>query len=334
MKGAENLWISRTCSLGDFIVGIPSYKIIKDLNKNHKIFFLSFYNNDLSSIKPSEIHLKYNPIHKFIYFKKIKINNFINFIKFIRKFNFEKLYYLNESRSITKTFRDYLFFKLCNIQKLEGFDFCKLFKLIFNLNKTEKEMHNLISRTNVTITKNKLNKYYFFSLKCKKYYSKKKYITISFGGRSQKKKWSDENWNVLIKYIIKKFPNITIYLVGSSKEGKLANQLLKLYPKNIKNFCFNGDIKNKISIIAESLFHISHDDGSMHIASTFKKKNICIFSRLYPRGLWFPYNPNSIIFWPKNADINSIDYLQVLNKFITNYKKSFNKKKNNYKYYK
>ena len=187
MKGEKKLLIYRNCSLGDFIVGIPSYKIIKDLNKNHKIFFLSLYNNDLSSIKPSEIDLKYNPINKFIYFKKIKINNFINFIKFIRKFNFDKLYYLNESRSITKTFRDYLFFRLCNIQKLEGFDFYKSFKLIFNLKKTEKEMYNLISRTKITITKNKLNKYYFFSLKYKKYYSKKKYITISFGGRSQKK---------------------------------------------------------------------------------------------------------------------------------------------------
>lgn len=324
MKGAKKLLIYRNCSLGDFIVGIPSYKIIKDLNINHKIFFLSFYNNDLSSIKPSEIHLKNNPIHKFIYFKKIKISNFINFIKFIRKFNFDKLYYLNESRSITKTFRDYLFFKFCNIQKLEGFDFCKLFKLIFNLKKTEKEIYNLISRTKVTITKNKLNKYYFFSLKHKKNYSKKKYITISFGGRSEQKKWSNENWNRLIKYIIKRFPNITIYLIGSYKEGKFAKQLSKLYPKNIKNFCFNDDIKNKISIIAKSLFHISHDDGTMHIASIFKIRNICIFSGLYPRGLWFPYNPNSIIFWPRNnGDINSINYLKVLKKFITSYKKKF-----------
>ena len=41
MKGAKNLLIYRNCSLGDFIVGIPSYKIIKDLNKNHKILLVS-----------------------------------------------------------------------------------------------------------------------------------------------------------------------------------------------------------------------------------------------------------------------------------------------------
>ena len=318
----KKILIFRNCSLGDFIVGIPSYKAIKELNDDCKIYFLSLYNNDIASIKPSEISLKIKIIDKFIFFQKLRINNFLKLIKFIKKFKFYKLYYLNENKSIFKTLRDYIFFKFCNINKLEGFDFYKLLKIYFNCIKGEMEMHNLLSRTKVALSKKKLDEYYFNSLSYSKFYYKKKYITLSFGGRLKKKQWNDNNWILLIKKIITHFSNINIYLIGSSKESRFANQLQKLYPKNIKNFCFNCKIKNKVSIIAESSFHISHDDGTMHVASTFKKNNICIFSAIYPYRMWFPYNPNAIILWPKNnGNINSINHVQVFNKFFMTCKK-------------
>ena len=322
MHQQKKLLIFRNCSLGDFIIGIPSYKVIKEINTDYKIYFLSLYNNDKASIKPSEIILKKNVIDRFIFFQKLRINNFLKLIIFIRKFKFYKLYYLNENNSIFKAFRDYIFFKFCKINKLEGFDFYKLLKIKLNLAKHEMEIYNILSRTKIALSKKKLDEYYFDSLSCDKFFYKKKYITLSFGGRLKEKHWNENNWILLIKKIIKHFSSINIYLVGSSTESKFANHLQKLYPKNIKNFCYNSKIRNKVSIIAESSFHISHDDGTMHVASTFKKNNICIFSAIYPYRKWFPYNPKAIIFWPKNnTNINNINHTQVFNKFFMTCKK-------------
>ena len=67
--------------------------------------------------------------------------------------------------------------------------------------------------------------------------------------------------------------------------------------------CGKTDIVRLFEIIASSQYHISHDDGTMHIASAFKKKGIAIFGITSEKGRWFPLNFNQKIFYPrKNID--------------------------------
>ena len=53
-----------------------------------------------------------------------------------------------------------------------------------------------------------------------------------------------------------------------------------------------------MEIISKSKFHISHDDGTMHVASIFNKKSIAMFSTLNVKYHWFPDNKNLNIFYP------------------------------------
>ena len=85
-----------------------------------------------------------------------------------------------------------------------------------------------------------------------------------------------------------------------------------------------------MEIINKSKFHISHDDGTMHVASIFNKKNIAIFADLtttaYKRtfadqSLWIPDNKNLHVFFPKTSTKKTEPEL-ILKKFKENFKKN------------
>ena len=123
---------------------------------------------------------------------------------------------------------------------------------------------------------NKLNK--ILSIKIKKNIKLSKiikynnYITISPGGRMPEKRWNVNNWKILINKIISKNKNIKIVLLGTKKDKfqniKISNQ----FKKNILNLTGKTSFASLMSIINSSKIHISHDDGTMHLAILLQKK--------------------------------------------------------------
>lgn len=93
---------------------------------------------------------------------------------------------------------------------------------------------------------------------------------------------------------------------------KCQNKLQSWIEKKIINLCGNTNIRQLFDIIDSSKYHISHDDGTMHIASTFKKKGIAIFGITSEKGRWFPSNSNQKIFYPKKH-INQIKPEKIIN---------------------
>ena len=139
-----------------------------------------------------------------------------------------------------------------------------------------------------------------------KNYRKKKFITISLGGRNIKKIWEIKNWEILIKKILNHFPNLNIKIVGSKKEKFSSEKICKINKKKIINMCGKTNINTLFNLINHSKYHLSHDDGTMHVASIFEKCGAAIFGITSEKGRWFPSNVKQLIFYPKE-DINEIN---------------------------
>ena len=121
-----------------------------------------------------------------------------------------------------------------------------------------------------------------------------------------------------MKNIFYYYPSLKIIIVGSKKEYRRAERLKRIKFKNVINLCGKTNIKELMEIVNKSKFHISHDDGTMHVASIFKKKNIAIFSNIQARGQWFPTNSNSIVFYPE-VSIKEITPNLVIKQFRKNF---------------
>ena len=326
----KKILIFRHASLGDFIVGIPAITMIRKKFINHKIYYLTTEHTKPGAVNPNTILNNNKLIDEFIYINK-KDTSFFGLIKLmikLRKYQFAKFFYLNQTMQVKKfnILRNLLFFSLCKIKKISGFNLLRykpnyregnqsfhLAKRV-NTNVKRKDIHKAINNS-FKIDKNSQN------LTLKKFIPKKyfkNFITISHGQRDPKRDWGFENWKNLLQSIAIYYPSLKIIIIGTKKEYMRAKRLKKIKPRNIIILCGKTNIKELMEIISKSKFHISHDDGTMHVASIFNKKSIAIFSTLTEKHHWFPDNKNLNIFYPR-ISIKETKPNWILKKFKENF---------------
>ena len=323
----KKILIFRHASLGDFIVSIPAITIIRKKFPNHKIYYLTTAQTEPGAVNPHTIFNNNKLIDEFIYINK-KNRSFTGLIKLmikLRKYKFTRFFYLNEATTVKKfnILRNLLFFSFCKIKKISGFNLLRYkpnymegnesFQLAKRVdsNVKRKDIHKAINNSY------KIDKH-LQNLTLKKFLPKrysKNFITISHGQRNPAKDWGLNNWKILLKGIIDYYPTLKIIIVGTKNEYMRAKRLKKIKPRNIIILCGKTNIKELMEIINKSKFHISHDDGTMHIASIFNKKSIAIFSTLTEKFSWFPDNKNLNIFFPK-ISVKETKPNCVLKKFI------------------
>ena len=294
----------KNSKLGDYLITLPTIRLIKK-NKDHKIYYLTvkskFYKNLPQTLEKTKI------VDEFIYFN----NNLLDKLKlifFLRKKKFDEFYYLQEKSNLFREFRDYFFFNLLKIKRINGF-FLKQDDYLKN-----SETIQIAKRVNKNITNKDIDKLGNIERLLDKPIYNKNYITISIGGFSQPAIWNLNNWSILIKLILNRF-NYKIIIVGTKYDQNKANFLSRLNKKKIINLCDKTNIKDLINIIKFSKYHITNDNGSMHIATLFKKKTICLFNNHDPIGKWYPVNRNAIILRPKKG-VHLINSYKVFNRLI------------------
>ena len=294
----------KNSKLGDYLITLPTIRLIKK-NKDYKIYYLTvkskFYKNLPQTLEKTKV------VDEFIYFN----NNLLDKLKlifFLRKKKFDEFYYLQEKSNLFREFRDYFFFNLLKIKRINGF-FLKQDDYLKN-----SETIQIAKRVNKNITNKDIDKLGNIERLLDKPIYNKNYITISIGGFSQPAIWNLNNWSILIKLILNRF-NYKIIIVGTKYDQNKANFLSRLNKKKIINLCDKTNIKDLINIIKFSKYHITNDNGSMHIATLFKKKTICLFNNHDPIGKWYPVNRNAIILRPKKG-VHLINSYKVFNRLI------------------
>ena len=310
--------IYRISSLGDFIHSTPAIKLIKQNNPGSKIYFSSQKKDSVGFVTPDLLPFKKKIIDEFIFYNRDNYLSLLFFFTKIFRKKFDKLYYLTEFTTKSKEKRDYLFFKMCRIKEMYGFN--------LKGKNTDEERSNYIKYSETYYLCKTVNKYIkpnqisYSDIFCKKKNTNEKYITISMGGRNIKKTWQFKNWEILIKKILNKFPNLKIKIVGSKNEISNANIICKINNKQIANMCGKTTVKSLFKLINLSQYHISHDDGTMHVASVYNKPGAVIFGLTAPKGKWFPLNKKQKIFYPKK-NINETNPEIVFNKISSDLKK-------------
>ena len=310
--------IYRVSSLGDFIHSTPAIKLIKQNNPGSKIYFSSQKKDSVGFVTPDLLPFKKKIIDEFIFYNRDNYLSLLFFFTKIFRKKFDKLYYLTEFTTKSKEKRDYLFFKMCRIKEMYGFN--------LKGKNTDEERSNYIKYSETYYLCKTVNKYIkpnqisYSDIFCKKKNTNEKYITISMGGRNIKKTWQFKNWEILIKKILNKFPNLKIKIVGSKNEISNANIICKINNKQIANMCGKTTVKSLFKLINSSQYHISHDDGTMHVASVYNKPGAVIFGLTAPKGKWFPLNKKQKIFYPKK-NINETNPEIVFNKISSDLKK-------------
>lgn len=115
--------------------------------------------------------------------------------------------------------------------------------------------------------------------------TKEKYIIINPEAQWVAKQWPNENWQRLIKELLKENKEDIIKIIGTNKEK--AEDLLKPFKKEkrVQNCAEKYTIQELAAIIKHAKLVISTDSGPMHIALGVKTKTIGLFGCTDPEIL-------------------------------------------------
>ena len=205
----------RNSRLGDYLISIPSLKLIRKKNKNCKIYYLTDKSNFYASL-PKNLG-KNKIVDNFIFFRN-NIFSYIRLFFFLKSLKFDKFYYLQEKPSLYREIRDFIFFSFLNIKIKKGFFLNRLDYQLFN------ESFQISKRVNKKLKKidfQELSKIPFIYLKPLFNFQ---YITISIGGFSQPMIWKKNYWAILLKLILTRYDH-KVVIVGTKKDIKNANFL-------------------------------------------------------------------------------------------------------------
>ena len=303
----KKILIFRNSKLGDYLISLPSIKLIKEKYKKCDIYYLTSKSKYYKYLPKKIEGTKF--VDKFIYFE----NDTIEYLKLlykIKKLRFDVVYNLQETTTFIREFKNYLFFIFTGIKKKEGFFQNKMNYKKFN------ETYQIAKRVNKNLKKRKIFNLSKLCQKNEKKLIKSNYISISIGGFSQPNLWKIEKWKKLCQKFISKY-NLNIVITGTKEDINNGKLLANINKKKIHNYCGKLNINQLFNIIKFSELHITNDNGSMHVATIYNKKTICLFNNHDPEGKWFPANHKAKIFRSKKG-VNNIKAETVLN-FISNF---------------
>ncbi len=135
-------------------------------------------------------------------------------------------------------------------------------------------------------------------------------VNINSGPMSHLRRWPNENFIHIIKYLIKKY-DVLIALIGSKEDMSYTDGLIQQFyeSEQVINFCGKVSIRQLIGLFSKSHFLVTNDSGPLHIASTIGLPTISFFGPETPY-LYGPQGDQHHVFY---SDIFCSPCLNIFN---------------------
>ena len=123
------------------------------------------------------------------------------------------------------------------------------------------------------------------------------FIALSVGAKVSAKDWGQDRWQVLLDQLRQSAPNHALVFIGSGDEAERCDQLLARWPTGGLNFCGQLSPRQSAAVLERAALFIGHDSGPMHLASSVGIPAVAIFAARNKPGVWFPYGNEANVFY-------------------------------------
>jgi heptosyltransferase-3 len=124
------------------------------------------------------------------------------------------------------------------------------------------------------------------------------FVAASIGTKSPLNDWGTENWRQLLGRLGDAFPAHGLVLLGSAEERARSGELAATWTGLRANFCGTTSPRVMAAMLTRAALFLGHDSGPMHLATAAGAPVVAIFSARNPPGQWFPGGAEHDIFYP------------------------------------
>ncbi len=314
MAERKRILIYRLGSLGDTVMALPCFHLVKDTYPDAEIVLLT--NKPVAS--------KAAPLEAVLGEKGYFFDRIINYpigtrnpllllslILQIRALKIDTMVNLTAARSKKSALRDKVFFALAGIKTFIGFpereqDFTVSIDARTGL--YEWEADRLRNRLN-QLGEIDLQQPRYWDLKLseveltkadnllKPFPTGTKYLAVCAGTKMQSKDWGAENWLRLMKQLGAQLPDRKLVMIGAAEESELGDQCLSAWGGEGLNLCGKSSPRVSAAVLQKADLFIGHDSGPMHLAACVGTPCVAVFAAINRPRQWFPRgDANRIIY--------------------------------------
>lgn len=136
-------------------------------------------------------------------------------------------------------------------------------------------------------------------------------LVIAVGGEDIKRKYYDD-WLDFVEFVVERYPDLKIVLVGSENGAGMAEKIIKKFPQ-ASNFVAQLGLRDTAEIIRNSNYFVGCDGGLMHIASSYNIPGVALFGFFKPQ-FYLPYNSKLTVL-ADNVSVKNIPYSKLMQLF-------------------
>ncbi|MEI9998360.1 MAG: glycosyltransferase family 9 protein [Verrucomicrobiota bacterium] len=310
--------IHRLGSLGDTVVALPCFKVIRQRFPSAHIAVLT--NTPVSAkAAPLEAIVEnmglidsalYYPLGSRDWRKLARLH------ADIRRQRFDLLISLSIGRSLPGAVRDYVYFKTCGIRRIIGLPFAKRDRVCLPLNggpDHEPEARRLLRRvrgigeivdgvdpndprwTDLQLTPEEVRQADALLAGSP---VRGDFLVMSLGTKWATNDWGDARWSEAVSRLAARHPQLGLVVIGSGDERERAEKVLGHWKGPTANLCGAAPPRISAGIMRRGRLFLGHDSGPLHLAAASGLRCAGIFSARQPPGQWFPLGRGHVVLYP------------------------------------
>jgi ADP-heptose:LPS heptosyltransferase len=301
MPPPSNILIYRLGSLGDTVIALPCFHLIRKKFPHSKIIILT--NQPVSGKAAAAMAVLENSglCDEAISYPvgMRNLGELAALRKKLRRVRPAVLINLAAARGRFKSLRDHLFFRSCGIKNIVGTPFRKK---DLQLQQTadgsfEAESQRLASRL-ASLGSVNLADRSLWDLKLSPAERKQAlallpagrndFIAVSIGTKLPANDWGTANFERLLALLSRELPDATLVLLGALDEWERSEKLGRAWASAYVNLCGKTSPRVSAAVLEHCRLFIGHDSGPMHLAGAAGVPTLGLFSWFNPPGQWFP----------------------------------------------
>jgi heptosyltransferase-3 len=321
----RRILVHRLGSIGDFVVSIPCFHLIRRRFPGAEIHLLTNCPIEKRAAPAVSILDGSGLVDQYTNYplRTRNIGDFYQIYTSIRKFHPDIFIYLVSRPSTLLLVRDFAFFGVCGIRKAVGFPFSpdlrrcrppiaegdlweaeasRLARCLAPLGDAQPHCQ---ASWDLCLTEAELAEAArLLGVSASTGGQPPRLLGFSVGTKQPIKDWGDRNWRFVLEGA--RNPDLGLVMVGAEEEFARSEQLAKDWPGPVYNFCGRCSPRVSAALIARSELFLCHDSGPMHLAAAVGVRCVAVFSKRNAPGEWFPFGSGHKIFYPP-ATAHSID---------------------------
>lgn len=300
MPQPEPILVYRLGSLGDTVVALPCFHLIRKVFPDRSIVLLT--NEPVSGkAAPAMAILENSGLCDEVIDYPVGTRSFQQLAKVRRRLRAVRpqvMVNLAAGRGLLKSLRDYWFFRSCGVEKIIGTPFKKADLSVELLKNGQYEAESqrlaarlrplgeidLADRANWSLLLTPAEK-----AKGAEYVrGHSNFVAASVGTKLFVKDWGEDNWGHLLRMLGAELPGTTLVLLGADDERERSDRMGRLWHGPFLNLCGQTSPRISAAVLEHASLFIGHDSGPMHLASTLGIPTLGLFAWFNPPGQWFP----------------------------------------------